>query len=249
MIKRTTARAALVTGGSQRIGRDIVEALAGAGYAVAIHCNRSRAGAEALAASIVGKGGIAAVVGADLSEPADVAALLPAASDAIGPLSMLVNSAAEFELDAIGSLDAALWNHQFAINLRAPVFLAEAFATQLADGCDDASIVNIIDQRVLAPRPDHVSYYLSKAALHVATRTLAQALAPRIRVNAIGPGPTFANTRQTMAEFEAESAGTLLGHGNSGQDIAKAVLYLAGARSVTGQMIAVDAGQHLVWRE
>jgi NAD(P)-dependent dehydrogenase (short-subunit alcohol dehydrogenase family) len=240
---------ALVTGGAKRIGRAIVETLAADGFSVVIHCHRSSAEAASLAEVITARGGRSAIITADLSDAGEVAKVVPAAKGALGPLSLLVNNAAEFEPDAIGSLEPGRWDRHFAINLRAPVFLAQAFAAQVEPRAADACVINIIDQRVLAPRPDYMSYYLSKAGLQTATRTLAQALAPHVRVNAVGPGPTFANARQSQAQFEIEAAGTPLGHGSSGRDVAEAVLYLARARSITGQMVAVDAGQHLTWRE
>jgi NAD(P)-dependent dehydrogenase (short-subunit alcohol dehydrogenase family) len=242
-----THRAALVTGAAKRIGRTIALALASEGYSVAIHCHRSSDAAERLRAEIADLGGRGCVLAADLADEAELHPLVRAASAEIGPLTLLVNSASEFTPDAVGTLDAAVWDHQLATNLRAPVFLSQAFAAELPGEVDNASIVNVIDQRVLNPRPDYVSYYLSKAALHVATQTLAQALAPRIRVNAVGPGPTLANVMQTDAEFLREAGSTPLGHGSDPADIAEAVLYLARARSVTGQMIAVDGGQHLAW--
>lgn len=240
--------AALVTGAAKRIGRAIALGLAGLGYAVVLHCNRSRVEAEKLCAEIVTSGGRAAVVQADLADSAAVERVVPDAVARIGALSLLVNSASIFEADAFGSLETARWNRQFAVNLRAPIFLAQAFARQVPSEAQDPSIVNLVDQRVLNPRPDFVSYYLSKAALFTATSTLAQALAPRVRVNAIGPGPTFANSIQTEAEFEREASTTPLGRGSAASDIVQAVIYLATARCVTGEMIAVDGGQHLAWR-
>jgi NAD(P)-dependent dehydrogenase (short-subunit alcohol dehydrogenase family) len=198
-----------------------------------------------VAAEIAAGGGRAGVVSADLADPAAVESIVPEAIEAVGDLTLLVNSASLFEADQFGALAVANFDRHFAINLRAPLFLAQAFAARLPAKTLDASIVNIVDQRVLNPRPDFVSYYLSKAALATATATLAQALAPRIRVNAIGPGPTFRNTLQSEADFVREGAMTPLGHGSTPQDIADGVVYLAGARSVTGQMIAIDGGQHL----
>jgi NAD(P)-dependent dehydrogenase (short-subunit alcohol dehydrogenase family) len=238
--------AALVTGAGKRLGRAIALGLAGAGYAVCLHCNRSRQDAEAVAREIEAAGGRAGVVAADLGDAAAVDRLVPEAARAVGPLTLLVNSASMFEADAFGSLEAELFDRQMAVNLRAPIFLAQAFAAQVPAGARDPSIVNIVDQRVLNPRPDHVSYYLSKSGLHTATATLAQALAPKtIRVNAVGPGSTFRNLRQTDADFAREGAATPLRHGSAPEDIVEAVLYLTRARSVTGEMIAVDGGQHL----
>lgn len=238
--------AALITGGARRIGRGIVERLAREGYAVAIHCNKSTDEAEALAAEIRAMGGRAAPVRADLEDAAAVGNLVEAAVRSVGPLTLLVNNASEFEVDELTTLTEAKWDRHFAVNLRAPSFLARDFARQLPrdhDGC----IVNIIDQRVWKPTPQFFSYTLTKSALFMATRTMAQALAPRIRVNAVGPGPTLANERQGGDDFARQSSAVLLGHGPTPEDIADAVLYLSQARSVTGQMIAVDGGQHLAW--
>jgi NAD(P)-dependent dehydrogenase (short-subunit alcohol dehydrogenase family) len=241
------ARSALVTGAGRRIGRAIALSLSEAGYAVAIHTNRAAHEAEALRAEIARKGGHAEIVRADLADHAAVATLVPSAVAAVGPLTLLINNAAMFEPDEIGRLDRALWDRQFAVNLRTPVFLAEAFAAQAPRGAD-ASIVNVLDQRVLKPTPQFVSYGLAKSALHTATRTLAQALAPGVRVNAVAPGPTFASSRQQPADFASQAAALPLGRGPSAEEIAAAVVYLAGAHSVTGQTIAVDGGQHIAWR-
>jgi NAD(P)-dependent dehydrogenase (short-subunit alcohol dehydrogenase family) len=242
-----TQRAALVTGAGRRIGRAIALALAEAGYAVALHANRAGTEAAALRGEIAAKRGRAAVVRADLSDHAAVTALVPAAVAALGPLTLLVNNAAMFERDGIGTLDPALFDRQLAVNLRAPLFLAEAFAAQ-APADADASVVNILDQRVLKPTPHFVSYGLAKSALHAATRTLAQALAPKVRVNAVAPGPTFASARQQPEDFASQGAALLLGRGPTPEEIAAAVVYLAGARSVTGQTLAVDGGQHIAWQ-
>jgi NAD(P)-dependent dehydrogenase (short-subunit alcohol dehydrogenase family) len=243
----TDARAALVTGGARRVGREIVRALAQGGYAVAIHAHNSRDDAQDLREEIVRAGGRAAVVRADLSDHVDVAGLIAAALAAVGPLTLLVNSAATFERDDFGSLDAARFDRQLAVNLRAPLFLAEAFAAQAATDAG-ASVVNILDQRVFKLTPHFVSYTLAKAALHAATTMLAQALAPNVRVNAVAPGPTMQSARQSEAEFVRQAAAVPLGHESSPRDIAEAVRYLAAARSVTGVTIAVDGGQHLAWQ-
>jgi len=242
----STPRAALITGGSRRIGRAIALTLSRAGYAVVLHANRSRSEAEKLAAEIVGAGGRAAVVLADLADHDAVRGLVPAAS-AFGPLTLLVNSASEFEPDEIAGLERARFERTMAVNLAAPLFLTQAFAAQ-APANADASVVNIVDQRVLKPTPKFFSYTLSKSALHAATATLAQGLAPRLRVNAVAPGPTLPSPRQTDKEFAAQTASLPLRHGPSPEDIAAAVLYLAQAVSVTGVTLAVDGGQHLSWR-
>ena len=238
--------AALVTGGAQRIGRRIVERLAGEGYAVAIHCRRSTDEAEAIATEIRKQGGRAAIVQADLADGRAVEGIVPEAVKALGPLTLLVNNASEFEPDEVETLSQERWDRHFAVNLRAPAFLARDFARQLPAG-RQGSIVNIVDQRVWKLTPQFFSYTLTRAALFTATQTMAQALAPRIRVNAIGPGPTLSNVRQGDEDFAKQSEAVLLGHGGSPDEIADAVLYFANAASVTGQMIAVDGGQHLAW--
>lgn len=238
---------ALVTGGARRIGRAIVEKLAGAGYAVAIHHGGSHEDAEALARELAERGAKTCLLSADLVDPAAVATLIPDAEKALGPVTLLVNNAASFVADDVRSLDIAGWNRQFSINLRAPSQLIGIMAERLPADAKGA-VVNIVDQRVWKLTPQYYSYTLTKAALLTATRTLAQALAPRIRVNAVGPGPTFPNAYDGAERLEQEAAGTLLGRRVAPEEIAEAVLYLARADSVTGQMIAVDAGQHLGWR-
>jgi len=239
-------QAALVTGAARRIGQRIAERLGREGYAVAIHCNRSAGDADGLAARLRSAGAQVAVVRADLADLSAVGGLVDAAVRAVGPLTLLVNNASIFEADELETLSAEGWDRHFAVNLRAPAFLARDFARQLPEG-EDGCIVNIVDQRVWKPTPQFFSYTLTKAALFAATRTMAQALAPRIRVNAVGPGPTLANERQAEEDFAKQGRAVLLGHGGTPDEVADAVLYLARARSVTGQMIAVDGGQHLAW--
>jgi NAD(P)-dependent dehydrogenase (short-subunit alcohol dehydrogenase family) len=238
------APAALVTGGAHRIGRAIVLALAGAGYKVAIHANRSRAASEELRARVVADGGRAAVVTADLSDHAAVLGLVPAAAAAVGPLTLLVNNAAEFEPDEIGELERDRFDRHVAVNLRAPLFLAQAFAGQAGAG---GAIVNLLDQRVLRPTPRFLSYGLAKSGLHTATTLLAQALAPRLRVNAVAPGPTLPNARQSAEAFARYSGAMPLGHGPTPEEVADVVLFLARAQNITGETIAVDGGQHIDW--
>ena len=242
-------RAALITGGARRIGAAIALALSRAGYAVVLHANTSRTEAEALAETIKAAGGHAHVVLADLADAQAVNGLIPAAA-VFAPLTLLVNNASVFEEDQIGALTRAQYETTMAINLTAPLFLAQAFAKQVqkfAPGGCDASIVNIVDQRVLRPTPKFFSYTLSKSALHTATVTLAQALAP-LRVNAVAPGPVLPSPRQTEAQFATQSAAVPLGQGPSPDEIAAAVVYLAGASSVTGVTLPVDGGQHIAWR-
>lgn len=238
--------AALVTGGGKRIGRAIVLELARAGFDVVIHYRSSADAAEAVADGARALGRRAATVRADLAVEAEVAGLIAAASAAIGaPLVVLVNNASVFEDDRVGSLGRSTWDAHIETNLRAPIVLAEAFAAQAPDG---SAIVNLLDQRVLKPDPRFFSYALSRNGLWWATRTLAQALAPRIRVNGVGPGPTLPSIHQSEADFEAEAAAVPLARAGSPEAVAAAVRWLVDADLVTGQMIAVDGGQHLAWR-
>jgi len=237
--------AALVTGGGKRIGRAICLALARDGHDVAIHHRGSEDAARAVADDVRALGRQACVVQADLTREAGVRALIPQAGKALGPLSVLVNNASVFEDDRVGDLSRETWDKHLETNLRAPVVLAEVFAAQAPDG---SAIVNLLDQRVLKPDPRFFSYALSRNALWWATRTLAQGLAPRIRVNGVGPGPTLPSIHQTQEEFDAEAAAVLLERPGSPEAVAQAVAWLVQAELVTGQMIAVDGGQHLAWR-
>ncbi|PLP58710.1 short chain dehydrogenase [Mesorhizobium loti] len=245
MTNKTTATA-LVTGGAKRIGRAIVEDLAANGFAVAIHCNRSREEAEALVSEIVVAGGSAAVVAADLTDMDATAGLIDAATAALGPISLLVNNASLFEEDSIEDFDWSGWDRHFAVHVKAPALLAQRFARALPE--QDGLVVNMIDQRVWRPTPRYFSYALSKSALWAATQTMAQALAPRIRVNAIGPGPTLKGARQEDQDFQTQLDGVLLKRGAELGEFGATIRYLWNARSVTGQMIALDGGQHLAWQ-
>lgn len=239
---------ALVTGAARRIGFKIAERLATQGYDLALHCSETSYEDAQEAAARLAKSEVETfVIAADLGDSAAPARIIRAAAKALGPLNLLVNNASIFEEDSAFALDLDLWDRHFAINLRAPLLLAQEFVRQVPEG-REAAIVNIIDQRVWRPTPQFFSYSLSKSALWWATQTMAQAFAPRgIRVNAVGPGPVLPNEPQGAKGFAAEVAGVLLQHAVSEAEIADAVLYLAEARSVTGQMIAVDAGQHLGW--
>lgn len=239
-------RVALVTGAARRIGRAIAEDLAAAGFGVAIHCNRSREDADALAKAIRGKGGRAAVIVADLSNLPGVPAIVTEAAQALGAPTLLVNNASMFEADGIGAFEAALFQRQLAVNLTAPVLLADAFAAALPED-EHGLVVNIVDQRAWKPTPFYMSYQLSKSGLLTATRTLAQALAPRIRVNAIGPGPTIASVRQDAEDFRRQAEAVPLRHGPELSEFGRTIAYLYETRSITGQMIALDGGQHLAW--
>jgi NAD(P)-dependent dehydrogenase (short-subunit alcohol dehydrogenase family) len=243
----STRGVALVTGGAKRIGAAIVERLAAEGYAVAIHCNASRTEAEALAAKIKAKGGNAQVFAADLVDASAVAGLVPAVAKAMGPVTLLVNNASLFLNDRLQTFEVLDWNRQFSVNLRAPSALAQAMANALPEDMHGA-IINIVDQRVQKLTPEFYAYTLTKSALWTATRTMAQSLAPRIRVNAVSPGPTVGNIHDGDAGVMQEAAGTLLGLKVAPEAIAEAVAYLAQAEFVTGQMISVDSGQHLGWK-
>ncbi|MEX0851745.1 MAG: SDR family oxidoreductase [Bauldia sp.] len=238
---------ALVTGGARRIGRAIVEDLAANGWAVAIHYNRSRDDAERLAAGITASGGRAALVNGDFAEPECLKRLVHQAADALGPPTLLVNNASIFEPDQVGRLDRELWERQMTVNLTAPIFLAEAFAAHVPDGVE-GNIVNLLDQRIWKPTPRHFSYQISKSALFVATETLAQALAPKIRVNGIAPGPVLKSSRQTEERFRRQAQAILLRRPPELADFGRTIRYLVATRSITGQVIALDGGQHLGWQ-
>lgn len=242
----TKAGAALVTGAGKRIGRALALTLADAGYDVAVHYNSSAREAEEVASLIEAKDRKAVSLEADLSSEAAVAGLIGKAASALGPLSVLVNSASAFEHDDIATMTRESWDLHMEVNVRAPVKLAQDFAAQAPK---ESLIVNLIDQRVLKLTPQFLSYTASKSALFSLTKTLAQGLGPKgVRVNAIGPGPTLKNPRQSDADWARQNQATILGRGATPDDICGALLYLLSARSVTGQMIAVDGGQHLAWR-
>ncbi|MBS0410816.1 MAG: SDR family oxidoreductase [Proteobacteria bacterium] len=235
---------ALVTGAGRRLGQALAIRAAQSGFDVIVHVRASADDGRETAAAIDALGRRSHVAVADLSEPDAASRLIAAAGE---PVRLLVNCASLFEDDRIATLTAAGFDAHIAANLRAPVLLAQAFAAALPAEAE-GQIVNVVDQRVWRLNPQFFSYTLSKAALWTATQTLAQALAPRIRVNAVGPGPTLASIHQSPADFAAEAAAVPLGHGASPGEIAAALAYLIDAPSVTGQMIAVDGGQHLAWR-
>lgn len=238
---------ALITGASVRIGRAITLALAADGWAVAIHHNRSGDAARALADEVVAGGGRAATVAGDLADAGDVATLIPAATRQLGPVTALINNASLFERDEVGDVTVAGWDRQLDVNLRAPFFLSQAFAAQLPAGVP-GNIVNLIDMRVWRLTPHFVSYTVAKSGLWTLTQTLAMALAPRdIRVNAIGPGPVLANERQTAEQFDRQWRSTPLGRGAHPEEIAAGVRFILSAKAMTGQMIALDGGQHMPW--
>ncbi len=240
--------AVLITGAAKRIGRETALALARDGWAVAVHYNGSRRDAEAVVRAITAEGGRAAALKADLEKEAQVSTLVARAARAVGPLTCLVNNASVFERDEALNATRASWNRHMEVNLRAPFVLMQQFARQLPRGCQ-GDVINLIDERVWSLTPHFVSYTLSKAGLWTLTQTMALALAPRIRVNGIGPGPTLPSPRQSQAQFRRQSAAMPLGRGATPGEIADAVRFILAAPSMTGQMIALDGGQHLGWAQ
>jgi len=239
-------RTALVTGGAKRLGAALVRALAADGFAVAIHYRESRSEAEALAATIADTGGRAKAIKGDLAVEESVLELAASANAAFGPIGVLVNNASVFERDEAASATRASWDAHLEANLRAPFVLGQSLARNLP-GDAEGVIVNLIDQRVWNLTPHFTSYTVSKAGLWTLTQTLALALAPRIRVNAIGPGPTIASARQDPAQFARQVASVPLQRGPALDEVAAALRFILSARSMTGQMIALDGGQHLNW--
>ena len=241
-------KTALVTGAGARIGREIAISLAGDGWTVAVHYRRSEREAREVVDLIRGAGGAAAPVRADLAIEAEAAALLPRVCREFGPVGCLVNNASEFERDEIGDMTRASWDLHLEANLRAPALLMQDMARLLPDGRSGA-IVNLLDQRVLNPTPNCVSYTVSKAALWTLTRTMAMAMAPRIRVNAIGPGPTLPSKRQSQADFDRQIGKLPLRRAGTPQEIADALRFILAMPSMTGQIIALDGGQHMGWAQ
>lgn len=235
---------ALITGAARRIGRAIALDLAAHGWQVAIHYRHSREEATRLADEIDRAGGRAVALPANLAEPHEVQGLVGRCAEVLGAPSCLINNASEFFLDTVGSVTPAGWDTHLNINLKAPVFLAQALYAQLPADVE-GNVINIIDQRVWRPTPDFFSYTISKAGLWTATQILAQAMAPRVRVNAIGPGPVLQSVHQTAADFAAETRSTPLQRGPALPEIAAAVRFILATPAMTGQMIALDGGQHL----
>jgi NAD(P)-dependent dehydrogenase (short-subunit alcohol dehydrogenase family) len=241
-------KAALVTGGGQRIGRALCLSLAEAGFAVAVHHLRSGKAAEVVAAAIRDKGGKAAALVADLNDEAALTNLLPRAAAALGPIGVLVNNASVFEGDTVDTATRGSWERHLSVNLRAPFVLTQEFARHLpAD--HGGVIVNLLDERVWSLTPFFVSYTVTKAGLWTLTQTMALALAPRIRVNGIGPGPTLPSPRQSHDQFLQQCRSMPLRRGTSPDEIAAALRFILDAPAMTGQMIALDGGQHLGWAQ
>lgn len=247
---------ALITGAARRLGRSMALYLAEQGYDVAIHYDRSAEDAERTAGEARAFGVVAECFQADLLDETATAGLIPRVAAMMGQVSVLINNASIFEYDDIRSATMEGWDRHIGSNLRAPFQLTQSFAAQAKPaGIDEAEeavatglIVNIVDQRVLKPTPEFMTYSLAKAGLWAMTKTTAQALAPAIRVNAIGPGPTMIGARQSEEHFAAQRAATILQRGADPQGITRALGYFLEARAVTGQLICVDGGQHLAWQ-
>lgn len=238
---------ALVTGGARRLGRAIALKLAADGWDVAIHYHQSRDDAAKTGAEIEALGRRVVLLQADLGKEAEVTPLIPAAQAALGPVTCLVNNASVFEMDKVDTVTRDSWDRHIETNLRAPFVLSQAMAATLPAG-SQGNIINMLDQRVWKLTPYFMSYTVAKMGLWTLTRTLALALAPKIRVNAIGPGPTLPSPRQSAEQFAAQSAAMPLGHGATPDEIAEAALYILRSPSMTGQMIALDGGEHLGWQ-
>jgi NAD(P)-dependent dehydrogenase (short-subunit alcohol dehydrogenase family) len=245
-ISSSIPRAALVTGGARRLGRAIALELAQQGFDIAIHCGTSVAAAEETRGLIEALGRRAVILPADLADETAVERLLPAAVAQLGPIGVLVNNASRFDRDSWHDVTRETWDGHMEANLRAPFVLTQAFAKALPADAEGV-VVNMIDQRVWSLTQHFVSYTISKAGLWALTQTMALALAPRIRVNAIGPGPALPSPRQSEAQFARQSASVPLGHGTDADEVARAVIAILSLPAMTGQMIALDGGQHLQW--
>lgn len=245
MSKEEQRGVALITGAARRIGAAIARDLAGAGWTVAVHHHRSADDAAALVAAIEAGGGRARAFAADLACEEETAALVGRVANTLGPVSCLVNNASLFERDEALTATKESWDRHLRVNLRAPFVLTQMFARQVP--VEGGAVINLLDQRVWALTPHFTSYTVSKTALWTLTQTLALALAPQVRVNAVGPGPTLPSPRQTAEQFARQWSGLPLARPVAPEEIAAAVRFLLDAPSVTGQMIAVDGGQHLRW--
>jgi NAD(P)-dependent dehydrogenase (short-subunit alcohol dehydrogenase family) len=248
---------ALVTGAGKRLGRAMALYLADRGFDVGVHYAASKSDAEEVAGLIRAKGRRAVTLQADLLEEAATQRLIPDAMQALGgPVTCLINNASIFEYDSIASATRTSWDRHFESNLRAPFVLTQAMAAAIPEAARDAAgeplaqglVINMIDQRVRKLTPEFMTYTLAKMGLWALTQTSAQALAPRVRVNAIGPGPTLQGARQSDRHFADQRAATVLGRGANPADITAALGYFLDAPAVTGQLICVDGGQHLGWQ-
>ncbi len=249
--------AALVTGGAKRLGRAMVLHLASKGHDVVIHYSSSADDAQKTAEAARAFGVKAAIVHADLLDAEATETLIDRAIEAIGtPLDVLVNNASIFEYDTLETATLESWDRHLNSNLRAPVFLTQAFARQAPKAATDenaepvasACVINMVDMRVRKMTPEFATYTLAKAGLWAFTQTAAQFLAPNIRVNAIGPGPTMQGTRQSTEHFTKQRAATILGRGSNPEEICKALDFILEIDGMTGQLICLDGGQHLAWK-
>ncbi|CDO88260.1 short-chain dehydrogenase/reductase SDR [Mycobacterium triplex] len=245
---RRMTKTALVTGAAKRIGRAIALELARGGYDVAIHFHRSWVDAETLAMEIGSLGRRTALIQADLADESAVEAILPEAITRLGSVDTLVNNASIYQSDDVLDVTRPSWDRHMAINLRAPFVLTQQFARLLPDDMHGA-VVNLLDQAVWNLTPHAVSYTASKGALWTLTQSLALGLAPRIRVNGIGPGPVLPNTSQSPEQFEEHWSSLPLGRRILPADVARTARFLIESPSLTGQMIAVDGGEHLAWAQ
>ena len=245
-IKSMTPGVAIVTGGSKRIGKSIVKKLSFLGWKVIIHYNSNKNDALSLQKEIQKKGGAASIIKANLNSSKATEELISKSEKKFGKLTLLVNNASIFENDSVHSLTIDTWDIHNNVNTKAPLLLSQSFA-KLLPKKEPGVIINIIDQRVFSPRPDFISYSSSKNSLFWLTKVLAQALSPKIRVCAIGPGPTLKGARQTDNDFKNQSQSVPLGNGSSPEDISQAIEFILNASSFTGQMITLDGGEHLDW--
>ncbi|NNG05597.1 MAG: SDR family oxidoreductase [Inquilinus sp.] len=246
--RQPSAGTALITGAAKRIGRTVALDLARHGWAVAVHYHGSAEAAAETVAEIEAQGGRAIALQASLTDEAQVRTLVPAATKALGPVDLLINNAAAFENDDILGGSRESWDLHLETNLRAPTVLIQDFARALPEE-RSGNVINILDQRVWNPTPHFLSYTVSKTALWTLTRTLAMALAPRIRVNGIGPGPTLKNERQTDAHFALQWRSVPLRRSTAPEEIAAAIRFIVAAPGMTGQMLALDGGEHLGWAQ
>ena len=245
-LKSMTPGVAIVTGGSKRIGKSIVKKLSFLGWKVIIHYNSNKNDALSLQKEIQKKGGAASIIKANLNSSKATEELISKSEKKFGKLTLLVNNASIFENDSVHSLTIDTWDIHNNVNTKAPLLLSQSFA-KLLPKKEPGVIINIIDQRVFSPRPDFISYSSSKNSLFWLTKVLAQALSPKIRVCAIGPGPTLKGARQTDNDFKNQSQSVPLGNGSSPEDISQAIEFILNASSFTGQMITLDGGEHLDW--
>ena len=247
---------ALVTGAAGRLGKAMALHLADLGYNVVVHYMSSAIEAEEVVSLIKSKGQKAVSIQADLLKPKIVEELIPKAVKAIGGnLNVLINNASIFEYDNLNTSTLESWERHIGSNLQAPFFLTQIFSRQVPDISLDennepishAVAINMIDQRVKKLNPEFMTYTISKMGLWAFTQTAAQALAPKVRVNAIGPGPTLKAAKQPQEHFLQRSR-VILGRGSNSKDIVKAMEYIINAPAVTGQIFCVDGGQHLNWQ-